>query len=164
MADTSAAQKVTASSDVHVDYAALDTSIGEFAGPNSSYYARAFHRIHDKTGWLPTTFNPWAAVLGPLWAASRAIWGMFWGFLILEIIAWVQIGRGAWGNPGAELMERATTQQARAQEFLDRAAAATTEADVERFEKLADNIGKAAQGTLERAEAAQAESFGIMPS
>jgi glycine betaine/proline transport system permease protein len=162
MADTSAAQKVTASSDVHVDYAALDTSIGEFAGPNSSYYARAFHRIHDKTGWLPTTFNPWATVLGPLWAASRAIWGMFWGFLILEIIAWVQIGRGAWGNPGAEMAERGARQAARAQELLDRAAAATEKADVDRFNKLAENIQKAADTSFAKAELAQADAWGII--
>lgn len=162
MTDATTQVKVTAASDIEVDRDALDASIRDFAGPNGDYYCAAFHKIHDATGILPRTFNLWAALLGPIWAASRAIWGMFWAFLILEIIAWVQIGRGAWGNPGADLMERAATQQARAQEFLDRAAAATTEADVERFEKLANNIGKAAQSTLERAEAAQAESFGIM--
>jgi glycine betaine/proline transport system permease protein len=162
MTDATTDLKVTAASEIEVDREELDASIREFAGPNGDFYCRAFHKLHDSTGFLPRTFNLWAAILGPLWAASRAIWGMFWVFLILEIIAWVQIGRGAWGNPGAELLERAATQQARAQEFLDRAAAASEQSDVDRFTQLAENIGRAAQTTLERAEAAQAESFGIM--
>ncbi|WP_424970746.1 ABC transporter permease [Dinoroseobacter sp. S76] len=162
MSDPATELKVTAASDIQVDTDALDASIKEFAGPNGDYYCQAFHKIHDSTSPLPNTFNKWAALLGPLWSASRAIWGMFWAFLILEIIAWVQIGRGAWGNPGAELFERAAGQQARAQEFLDRAAASTEQADIDRFERLADNIGRAAQNTLAQAEAAQAETTGIL--
>ncbi|MDJ0858991.1 MAG: ABC transporter permease subunit [Dinoroseobacter sp.] len=162
MTDATAELKVTAASDIQVDTEALDASIKEFAGPNGDYYCKAFHKIHDSTGFIPTTFNVAAALLGPLWSASRGIWGLFWGFLILEIIAWVQIGRGAWGNPGAEFYERAATQQARADEFLERAAAATTQEDVDRFTQLADNIGRAAQNTLARADAAQSEAMGIM--
>ena len=100
MTDATAELKVTAASDVEVDRDALDASIKEFAGSNGEYYVKSFHKIHDATNAIPGTFNLWAAVLGPFWAASRAIWGMFWSFLILEVIAWVQIGRGAWGNPG----------------------------------------------------------------
>lgn len=162
MTDTTTELKVTAASDIEVDRAELDASIHEFVGPNGDYYTTAFHKIHDATGFLPNTFNIWATVLGPLWSASRAIWGMFWGFLILEIIAWVQIGRGAWGNPGAEFFERAASQQARSDEFLKRATESTEAADVERFEKLAENIGRAAKTSLERAEAAQADALGIM--
>lgn len=154
--------KVTAASDIEVDHEALDASIREFAGPNGEYYVGAFHKIHEATGFVPRTFNIWAAVLGPLWAASRAIWGMFWSFLILEIIAWVQIGRGAWGNPGADMADRAARQQARAEELMQRANEATEQADVDRFTKLAENIQKAADASFERAEAAQAEALGIM--
>ncbi len=162
MTDTTGELKVTAASDIEVDRDELDASINQFVGPSGSYYTAAFHKIHEATGLLPNTFNIWAAVLGPLWSASRAIWGMFWGFLILEIIAWVQIGRGAWGDPGAEFVERAQGQQNRADEFMQRAAEATEASDVERFERLAENIGKAAQTNLDRAAAAQAEAFGIM--
>ena len=127
MTDAAMEMKVTAASDIEVDREALDQSIHEFAGPNGDYYVNSFHKIHDATSPVPNTFNIWAAVLGPFWSASRAIWGMFWTFLILEIIAWVQIGRGAWGNPGADLAERAERQQARANELLRAAAAAATE-------------------------------------
>ncbi|MEM0949951.1 MAG: ABC transporter permease subunit [Pseudomonadota bacterium] len=162
MTDAAAEIEVTAASDIEVDREALDNSITDFAEVNGGYYAEAFHKIHDNTGSLPSTFNLWAAVLGPIWAASRAIWGMFWAFLILEIIAWVQIGRGAWGNPGAEIFERAERQLARAEELRQRAADATEQADVDRFTRLAENIGKAAENTLEQANAAQAEASGIL--
>lgn len=162
MTDATMKMKVTAASDIEVDRKALDRSIHGFAGPNGDYYVNAFHKIHNATSAIPHTFNFWAAVLGPLWSASRAIWGMFWTFLILEVIAWVQIGRGAWGNPGADLAERAERQQARAQDMLDRAAAATERADVDRFNTLASNLQSTAEMTLEQAAAAQGEAFGIM--
>lgn len=162
MSDATTELKVTAASDIEVDRDALDTSIKEFAGPNGDYYTDAFHKIHDSTGIIPKTFNMWAALLGPLWAASRAIWGMFWGFLILEIIAWVQIGRGLWGNLGAEFLERAAQQQERMQERLDQAASADTEEQAQRFETLANNMQRAIDQNLERAEAAQAEGLGIL--
>ena len=162
MTDAAMEMKVTAASDIEVDRETLDRSIHEFAGPNGDYYVNAFHKIHDATSAIPNTFNLWAAVLGPFWSASRAIWGMFWTFLILEIIAWVQIGRGAWGNPGAEFADRAARQQERADELLGRAAEATEQADIDRFTKLAENIQKAADSSLERAQAAQSEATGIM--
>ncbi|MEM1430012.1 MAG: ABC transporter permease subunit [Pseudomonadota bacterium] len=154
--------RVTAASDIEVDRETLDASIKEFAGENGEYYVEVFHKIHDNTGFFPTTFNKWAAILGPLWAASRAIWGMFWIFLILEIIAWVQIGRGLWGNPGAEMEDRAAGQQARAEELFQRAAEATSAEDTERFTRLAENIQRAAETSLARAAEAQAESTGIL--
>ncbi|MBC6407346.1 MAG: ABC transporter permease subunit [Rhodobacteraceae bacterium] len=162
MVDTTGTVKIQAATDIQVDREALDASIQAFTGPNSGYYTDIFHRIHNTTGLVPKTFNLWAAVLGPLWSASRAIWGMYWAFLLLEIIAWVQIGRGAWGNPGADLLERAAGQQARAQEFLERAAAATDQADIDRFNVMATNLGTAADNTMAQAEAAQAQAFGIM--
>ncbi|WP_299967323.1 ABC transporter permease subunit [uncultured Roseobacter sp.] len=162
MTDATTELKVTAASDIEVDNEALDGSIREFAEVNGDYYVKAFHKIHDNTGFLPATFNLWAAVVGPMWAASRAVWGMFWGFLILEIIAWVQIGRGLWGTPGAEFLERAASQAETMQRRLDQAAAATDDATRERFTQLADNMQRAIDTNMERVELAQAEASGIM--
>lgn len=153
---------ITAASEIEVDHVALSKSIHDFAQVNGDYYTRAFSKIHNSTGALPSTFNLWAAFLGPLWAAPRAIWGMFWTFLILEVIAWVQIGRGLWGNPGAELAERAARQQERATELLQRAQDATEQADIDRFTKLADNIQAAAEKSLVLAETGQADATTIM--
>ncbi len=154
---------VTAASDIQVDRDALDASIAEFVGKNATYYQDVFHKVHEGTGVLPKTFNWAAALLGPIWAGMRGVWGIFWGFLILEMIAWVQIGRGLWGNPGAELVERAETQMARAAEFLERAEEARQAGeDPARFERLADNISRAAERSLEEAELLNAESLSIL--
>ena len=149
--------------DIEVDRAELDASIADFAGPNADYYAHAFHKIHDTTGSIPRVFNLAAALFGPFWAAARGIWGMFWGFLILEIIAYVQIGRGAWGDLGADALAQAERQAARAQDFLDRAAAAAAAGeDGSRFETLGNNLMRAAERSRETAEAAAADANMIL--
>ena len=154
---------VTAASDIEVDREALDASIDEFAGQNGSYYSGAFHKIHESTGWMPSTFNLAAALLGPIWAAFRGVWGFFWTFLILEMIAWVQIGTGLWGNPGAKLSDRAASQLAKAAEFTQRAADARAAGeDPTRFETLAGNMTKAADRSREAAEALNAEAFSVL--
>lgn len=155
--------KVTAASDIEVDRSVLDASITTFVEKNGDYYAQAFHKIHESTGILPLTFNMAAALLGPAWAAMRGIWGFFWGFLLLEMIAWVQIGRGAWGDLGADLAARAATQRERADGFLERAEAARQAGeDPARFETMADNLGRAADNSRAAAEAAASEASGIL--
>ena len=129
---------------------------------NPAYYQKAFHRVHEATGFVPRTFNWAAALLGPAWSGFRGIWGIFWLFLILEMIAWVQIGRGLWGNPGAEFTERAESQLGRAAEFRERADAAVAAGeDATRFETLADNMERAAERSLAEAESLNAEAMGI---
>lgn len=153
---------IVSASAIEMDRAVLDASIGEFVEQNAPYYTQAFAKIHARTNALPVTFNKWAAALGPFWSAARAMWGFFWVFLIAEIIAWVQIGGGLWGSPGAEFLERAAQQQGRSAELLERANVATKPEDVERFTTLSENIGRAAQTSLDRAAAAQAEASTIL--
>ncbi len=154
---------VTAASDIEVDRDALDASIDKFTERNGAYYSAAFHKIHEAAGTPPLTFNTAAALLGPVWAAMRGVWGFFWAFLILEMIAWVQIGRGAWGNPGAKFVERAESQLARSQDFLERAEQARAAGeDASRFETLAANMAKAAERSQASADAANAEALTIL--
>ncbi|MEM9853579.1 MAG: ABC transporter permease subunit [Pseudomonadota bacterium] len=149
--------------DIEVDRAALDDSISAFAGPRAEYYADAFHTIHDATSGIPRTFNLGALLAGPFWAAARGVWGMFWGFIILEIIAFVQIGRGTWGQLGAADLAQAERQEARAQDFLQRAAeAAAAGEDGSRFETLGNNLMRAAERSREAAEAAAADAMTIL--
>ncbi len=156
-------RQVAAASEIEVDRAELDASIARFAGTNGEYYAEAFHRIHESAGALPRTFNWAAALLGPLWAAARGVWGFFWGFLLLEIIAWVQIGRGWWGQLGADDLDQAERQQARADQFLERAEAARQAGeDPSRFETLAGNLMRAAERSRETAEAAAADAQQVL--
>ena len=70
--------KVTAASEIEVDRETLDVSLAEFAVLNPAYYQKAFHRVHEATGFVPRTFNWAAALLGPAWSGFRGIWGIFW--------------------------------------------------------------------------------------
>lgn len=149
--------------DIEVDREALDRSIAEFTGPNAAHYAKAFHKIHDSTGAVPRVFNWAAALAGPFWSAARGIWGMFWAFIILEIIAFVQIGRGAWGELGADALAQAERQDARAQQFLQRAADAEAAGqDPTRFLELGDNLLRSAERSRETAEAAAGDAQMIL--
>ena len=47
-----------------------------------------------------------AALVGPFWGAARGLWGYFWTFMVLEILALVQIGKGLWGELGADKLAR----------------------------------------------------------
>ncbi|MEM6488180.1 MAG: ABC transporter permease subunit [Pseudomonadota bacterium] len=154
---------VVAASDIEIDREALDGSIRSFAGKDGDYYIVAFNRIFEQSSIIPSTFNAAAALAGPMWAAARGVWSMFWAFLILEIIAWVQIGRGLWGNPGAEFTERAETQRERAQERLEQAEAARVAGeDPARFERLADNMTRAAERSEAEAAALAAQGTTIL--
>lgn len=154
--------QVTAASDIEVDRKAIDASIREFSEQNTDYYIKAFHKIFEATSVVPRTFNVAAAGLGPIWSAMRAAWGFFWTFLILEMIAWVQIGRGLWGNPGAAELERAESQRARAEDFLQRAADATAAGeDPSRFENVANNMMTAAERSQSAADLANADALSI---
>ena len=70
-------------------------------------------------------------------------------------------GRPPVGNGGGTA--QAARQRARADEFLGRADAARTAGeDPERFEKLATNIGRAADRSIEQATALNADAMKIM--
>ncbi|MEM6973266.1 MAG: ABC transporter permease subunit [Pseudomonadota bacterium] len=161
--DGAAPRTVVAASDIEVDRTALDASINEFAGQSGDFYVDNFHKIFEKTSPIPNTFNMAAALAGPIWAATRGVWAFFWAFLILEIIAWVQIGRGLWGNPGAQFTERAEAQRSRAEEFLQRAEEARQSGgDPTRFETLAGNLTRAAENSEAQAAALAAEGTTIL--
>ena len=84
----------------------LASSVGEFVGANEAYYAREFDKIQSATKF-PWSWNTMAAVAGPLWGSARGLWGFFWTFIVLELLALVQIGRGLWGDLGAAKVARA---------------------------------------------------------
>ena len=75
----------------------LEASIDEFAQENAAYYSAEFGKIQGITGFT-WSWNTMAAIFGPLWGALRGVWGFFWAFLVLELFAFVQLGRGLWGE------------------------------------------------------------------
>jgi len=143
---------VTAASDIEVDREQLDASIAEFVDRNPHYYQQTFQKVHEATSSIPNTFNWAAAILGPLWAGLRGIWSFFWTFLIVEMIVWVQLGRGLWGNPGAKYEDRSETQLERAESFLAQAEQARANGeDPSRFEQLYNNMIAASDRSLAEA-------------
>lgn len=152
-----------AASEIEVDRHALNASIVSFAGRNGSYYSKAFERIHESSAFVPLQFNAAAAFLGPIWAASRGVWGLFWGFLILETVALVEIGRGLWGNLGGDLARRAASQLATAKGFAEKATAAKQAGqDATQFQTMATNLTHAAERSRAAAEAAASQAGEVL--
>ena len=95
----------------------LGSSVGSFVRTRQAYYGREFEKIQAATR-LPRSWNTAAALAGPFWAASRGLWGYFWMFLILEVLALVQIGRGWWGDLGADKLARLERLNVKYDEFI----------------------------------------------
>ena len=84
----------------------LDALVGEFTGKRKAYYRQSFAYMMEAPGYR-FTFNVLAALLGPVWFGARGLWSWFLGFLLLETLAFIQIGRGLFGDLGREFRERA---------------------------------------------------------
>ena len=128
------------------------SSVGKFAGARHAYYDREFEKIQAATRF-PWSWNTMAALAGPLWSAGRGLWGFFWTFLVLEVLALVQIGRGWWGELGADQLARLERITVKHQEFLAKyeAAKLAGDADAASFLKRAENLQKVADRVAEEA-------------
>jgi len=140
------------------------TSVEEFVVENSSYYSNAFKTIQDATG-LVFSWNTAAALLGPIWGAFRGVWGFFWTFLVLELVALVQIGRGLWGELGADQLarvERLTANIANREQQAKDLLAAGDQAGAAAKQKIADNLTRVAAEAQEKADLAGNEALSIL--
>ena len=142
----------------------LDASVEAFVVENSTYYTRAFASIQDATS-IVFSWNSAAALLGPMWAALRGVWGFFWTFVVLELFALVQIGRGLWGDLGADQMARfqkLTSNIANREQQAKDLLAAGDAAGAEAKQKIADNLKRVAEAAQEQAELAGSEATSIL--
>ena len=128
-------------------------AIRRFAGKSVDYYVGHFTRIQS-TGERVWSFNRAAALGGPFWAAARGVWGYFWLFVLLELIALVQLGRGLWGDLGAGKVAEAGKLREKAAELAEEAEAARSagESIADSLQASSDNLVRAAEGTLLEAE------------
>ena len=131
-------------------------------GRTATYYVRGDSaRSTTRRGSCRSTFNLWAPLCwGRIWAAgARGLGHVLDVFLILEVIAWVQIGRGLHGaTPGCQIWpsaqrgrrDRATGYAGQRAAGRDRNRLIST-----RLSKLAGNLqASAADRSLAQADAA----------
>ena len=130
----------------------LASSVGNFAGARHAYYDREFEKIQSATRF-PWSWNTMAALAGPFWGAARGLWGFFWTFLVLEVLALVQIGRGWWGELGADKLARVDRLAVKYDEFMQKYEAAKLAGDsgADSFLKRAENLEKIANRVAEEA-------------
>ncbi len=149
----------------------LSSSISAFVAINAAYYTAAFGRI-EATNSHAWTWNWAAAIFGPLWAAWRGLWGFFWTFMLLELFALVQIGRGLWSDLGAEQLARyeklsgiiaqRTADAKTALAAGDQAAAQTALAIAENLKRAAADSKLAADGAHTQALAVLLAGIGLL--
>ncbi|WOD07503.1 hypothetical protein [Marinomonas sp. GJ51-6] len=59
-----------------------------------------------------------------LWAAARNVWGFFWASTLALLFSFVQLGRGLWGELGADKLALAERLSDKSQEMAVKAQAA----------------------------------------
>ncbi|QCY09524.1 proline/glycine betaine ABC transporter permease [Pseudomonas sp. MPC6] len=145
---------MTANQNGHVPVE-LDNSVQQFAGRNGNYYARQFMRIQSSSG-ISVSFNFYAALLGPFWAASRSLWGFFWLSAMANLLALVQVGRGLWGELGADQLSRAARLSMKAQEMSIKAQVAIDSgaSNAESLQRTTANLQQAAENATAAASLA----------
>ncbi len=141
----------------------LDSSIGEFVGESRAFYDREFGKIQSATRF-PWSWNSMAALAGPLWGPARGLWGFFWTFIVIELLALVQIGRGLWGDLGADKAARAEKLTARYEALYQKAQEALQagDPDAQGLITTAGNLKRAAARIAEQAEAAAADATKLL--
>jgi len=131
--------------------------IADFVGPNASYYRRNFAAI-QASARLVATFNPAAAVFGPLWAGMRGFSLMLLVLIFIDLIAVGWIAAGQWGDAGTASRARAEQLEATVAARRAQALAAQAQGDVAASamsQRLADNLQQVAESARMDAAAAQ---------
>lgn len=139
----------------------LNTLIAEFVETGQGYYQKTFGYMMEAPGYR-FTLNWVAGLLGPVWFGARGLWSWFLGFLLLETLAYIQIGLGLFGDLGREARARADqiaqTLELRRQQI--EAAEASGAASLDSLKRAAQSLESAMAGAQEAALAA--DSTGIV--
>ena len=80
-------------------------NIATFVRTNPDYYIAQFDKIGASSKFT-ATFNFFAGLFGPVWFGARGLWSWALPFLIIEVLALVQISRGLFGDLAAEAFKR----------------------------------------------------------
>ena len=80
-------------------------NIRTFVRTSPEYFIRNFDKIGASSRFT-ATFNLMAGLFGPVWFGARGLWSWALPFLIIEVVALVQIARGLFGDLAADAMVR----------------------------------------------------------
>ena len=80
-------------------------NIATFVRTNPDYYIAQFDKIGASSKFT-ATFNFFSGLFGPVWFGARGLWSWALPFLIIEVLALVQISRGLFGDLAAEAFKR----------------------------------------------------------
>ena len=140
--------------------ARVDGLVDEFVGPGAGYYRQQFERLGAAPGFR-LSFNPFAALGGPVWFAARGLWNWFLPFLLIEAFGWVQILIGLFGDRGREQRERAEsilrTLKGRREQLQEAIASASP--SVESLQRAVGSLERALADATSQAQ--QASQSGV---
>lgn len=125
----------------------LTHSIRRFAGTHGDYYVAQFTKMQSRSK-LTWSFNWAAALLGPIWAGGRGLWGLFCCLAMIELLLLVPICQGLWSDLGSEhrtKMERLEKNQNRMLDKVQKALDQGKEDKAASLRKNVDNLGKAVE-------------------
>ena len=139
-----------------------NTDIATFVESNPDYYQKQFDYIGSRPGFS-WTFNLIAALLGPIWYGMRGLWNWGLPFVILETMAVIQLGRGLFGDLGAEARQRIVDIQGTL-EFRNAQLEAAIEKQsdkIEVFERTIASLETAIADIAQEAAIADASATGV---
>ncbi len=139
-----------------------NTDIATFVESNPGYYQKQFDYIGSRPGFS-WTFNLIAALLGPIWYGMRGLWNWGLPFVILETMAVIQLGRGLFGDLGAEARQRIVDIQGTL-EFRNAQLEAAIEKQsdkIEVFERTIASLETAIADIAQEAAIADASATGV---
>lgn len=151
-------------SDIQPDTAdRLNGLVGDFVGQSQGYYQKVFAHMLQAPGYR-YTLNLAAGLLGPVWFGARGLWSWFLGFLMLETMAFIQIGRGLFGDLGREARTRAEqiaqTLDLRHQQI--EAAEASGSGSLDALKRAAESLENALADAQAAAQAADASGVNFL--
>ena len=119
--------------------------IARFVGRNAAYYIRTFDKLQARSGPV-VSFNPAAALFGPLWAGMRGLSFLFLMLCFFDLVALTHATSGIWGNTDGAALARVTQMEATIasrRADADKALAVGDAQAAATANKLADNLQKA---------------------
>ena len=141
----------------------VDILVERFAGHNDNYYVRQFERLGASANFA-LTFNPMAALLGPMWFGARNLWGWVLPFMLLEIIALIPMGRGLWSDLDYKYLERARSITVTLEQRREQASEALAEGadNAVALQSIVKSLEGAVQDTLDAGAAASERATALV--